>query len=320
MLEKNQLKPPALVQVDCDGELALSNHYGLERKGNGTDRIFAVLKQFLRIFDRYGIKATLFVCGKDMEDEEKRSIIRAALDAGHELANHTYSHPGAFQPLSRSEKINEIVKTQSLLFEHFGVESHGFRAPNFELDKELVEILTDKGLAYDCSMLPTPFSPVIRAVKTLLTKKKFNISYNHGYLGPCTFALAPRKPYYPSSKTIQRPAIADGNHVKVMEIPVTVSPILKLPIHSSYALAYPRAFSRAITQHTLRWVARKKLPLLYVFHLSDLCETSILRGIEGRLYNNLDSRTSFVNWVCKEIQQQFESMTTIELVRSLNEL
>lgn len=316
-VQDNILKPPALVQIDCDGELALSNHYCIKKVNKQPDKVYVVLKRFLSIFANHDIKATFFICGQDIEDEDKRNIIGQAVKDGHELANHTYSHPGAFLPLRKSEKVNEILKTQELIKNYFGIKACGFRAPNFEVDEELIEILEDNELVYDCSILPTPFSPFIRVLKTMLTNNKASVSFANGYLGPLSFCFAPRNPYLPSINTVWEPRMKGENGLNITEIPVTVSPIFKIPIHASYALAYPEVFSRFITRYSFKWLVKKNLPLVYVFHLGDLCEKDILRGVEGKLYRSIEQRLSFVNWICKEIKCNFNSMTTIELVRSL---
>ena len=46
----------------------------------------------LDVLGRRGIGATFFVCGKDIEDDAQRAIVRRARDEGHRIGNHTYSH------------------------------------------------------------------------------------------------------------------------------------------------------------------------------------------------------------------------------------
>ncbi len=318
MDNKSTQKPPVLIQIDCDGALALSNHYHKEVvRQDDSDRIFFVLKEFLNIFSHYGIKATLFVCGCDIENKEKRTLLKEALHEGHELANHTYSHPGAFLSLKQEKIVEEIVKTQELIARYLNIQSHGFRAPNFELNKDLMKILSNEGLTYDCSMLPTPFSPLIRTMKRIVSRGSANITSKHGYMGPFQFGFGPRIPYRPSRILLNKPGKGKYQY-KTVEIPVTVSPLLKLPIHSSYALSCPETIGRAVSKYTFNWIAKKNLPLVYVFHLADLAEAGSLRGIEGKLYQALETRTRFVHWILDEICQQFQSITTIELVRSLN--
>ena len=51
------------------------------------------LPRFVGLFHRHGVRATLFVVGKDGEAEPGRRGLVEAARAGHELGNHSYSHP-----------------------------------------------------------------------------------------------------------------------------------------------------------------------------------------------------------------------------------
>lgn len=59
-------------------------------------------------------KATFFLVGRAMENLEGYSLVRKALEAGHQLGNHSYSHP-FFSRLSLDKAKSEIEKTDLLL-------------------------------------------------------------------------------------------------------------------------------------------------------------------------------------------------------------
>ena len=63
------------------------------------------LPRFLDIFDEYGVKATFFIVGKDLENRENCKRIRELSDRGHEAANHTYSHYQNFFQLDIKDKM-----------------------------------------------------------------------------------------------------------------------------------------------------------------------------------------------------------------------
>lgn len=71
----------------------------------GADHAAAVL-------DRYGVKATFFLIGRDME--RNPDAVRRLRGAGHELANHSYSHT---RMVARSPRFydSEIARTDALL-------------------------------------------------------------------------------------------------------------------------------------------------------------------------------------------------------------
>ncbi len=81
-----------------------------------------------------GIRATFFQCG--MNAERHPEIARMVAQAGHEIGNHTYSHPRlcprvGYQPNLRlpGEIYSELARTQVLLETATGVRPRLFRAP-----------------------------------------------------------------------------------------------------------------------------------------------------------------------------------------------
>src|SRR5262245_43692171 len=55
---------------------------------DGPDPVFT--PRILDILAQFGIQATFFVIGKQVERHPE--IVRAIADAGHEVGNHTYTH------------------------------------------------------------------------------------------------------------------------------------------------------------------------------------------------------------------------------------
>jgi hypothetical protein len=65
---------------------------------------------------------------------------------------------------------------------------------------------------------------------------------------------------------------------RLMEIPVSVTPLLRLPAHASFALLR----DDAAFERTVRWHAARGIPLAWVIHLIDLCDTAGLDLAAGR--------------------------------------
>ena len=317
----NSDQPPVIVQLDCDGESVISNYYGYDReKDDYKDRIYPELSCFLDIFKSYGIKATLFVIGKDIVNEEKRELLQRAVIEGHELGNHTYTHPKAFGCLGQQNKQLEIARTQDALSKYLGISAFGFRAPNYELDHELIEILKNLGFVYDSSMLPTIFSPFLKFLRKL-NNFTFGIKESKiGYLGSASFFMAPRYPFTPSEKWTWKQKRNEIDTDKFFEVPVITSPILKLPYHASYALASAEKFRYLFSNKIFNWYYEKKLPLVYPFHLCDICDSTYLYNTESKMYGSQKARFEFVNWVCSELVRNFRSVTTIEYLREINSI
>jgi peptidoglycan/xylan/chitin deacetylase (PgdA/CDA1 family) len=72
-----------------------------------TPRLLDELKQA-------GIKATFFVMGKKLETSFGRGLIERAAAEGHQIGNHTYSHPRLTE-LSEDQIREEILRTDELI-------------------------------------------------------------------------------------------------------------------------------------------------------------------------------------------------------------
>ncbi len=61
-----------------------------------------------------GILATFFVVGKNLESPEGKALIQRAAAEGHQIGNHSYSHP-YLSELKEEEIREEILKTEKLI-------------------------------------------------------------------------------------------------------------------------------------------------------------------------------------------------------------
>jgi peptidoglycan/xylan/chitin deacetylase (PgdA/CDA1 family) len=82
--------------------------------------------QILDILAGYGATATFFQCGANVE--RMPEIARAVHQAGHQIGNHTYSHPPFYFRSPRFME-QELRLGQDAIEEHAGVRPRWFRAP-----------------------------------------------------------------------------------------------------------------------------------------------------------------------------------------------
>jgi peptidoglycan/xylan/chitin deacetylase (PgdA/CDA1 family) len=68
--------------------------------------------RLLDLLDRHGARATFFVVGEEVQGNE--GILRRAVADGHELGNHTFSHPHT-HALTRAELRDELVLTNDAI-------------------------------------------------------------------------------------------------------------------------------------------------------------------------------------------------------------
>jgi peptidoglycan/xylan/chitin deacetylase (PgdA/CDA1 family) len=82
----------------------------------------------LDLFDRHGVKATFFV--KGTRSEGRPDLIRAILEHGHTVANHSYSHPsGTFWCLPPWRIDEQVGRCNEILTNLTGTAPTLFRAP-----------------------------------------------------------------------------------------------------------------------------------------------------------------------------------------------
>ena len=95
------------------------------------------------ILERYGVKATFFVVG-DWVEKYPESV-KALSDAGHEIMNHSDTHPH-MSKLSREQIRQEIESCNDKIEAITDVRPTLFRAPYGEYCNELIEVLSELGM------------------------------------------------------------------------------------------------------------------------------------------------------------------------------
>jgi peptidoglycan/xylan/chitin deacetylase (PgdA/CDA1 family) len=81
----------------------------------------------LRILGAKGVRATFFVVGREVEEHPE--LLRLVVAEGHQVANHTYSHPALFCFLSPRRLRAEIERCQQAIAGVCGIVPRYFRSP-----------------------------------------------------------------------------------------------------------------------------------------------------------------------------------------------
>lgn len=91
--------------------------------------------QILDILDNYGVKATFFLIGNQINSSTK-SILQRQNSSGHELANHSYSHSD-MTTMSYSTIQSEINQTNNLIKSYTGQTPKFFRPPYISVNSTM---------------------------------------------------------------------------------------------------------------------------------------------------------------------------------------
>ena len=100
------------------------------------------LEEILAVLDEYHAKGTFFVLG--CKAEELPEQIKLIADAGHEIANHTYSH-AYISKLSEKNLQEEVKKTEDILQKITGVRPRLFRPPGGYISSASLAVTKEMG-------------------------------------------------------------------------------------------------------------------------------------------------------------------------------
>jgi peptidoglycan/xylan/chitin deacetylase (PgdA/CDA1 family) len=144
--------------VDIDAVAGWLGSYGGENSLADISRgVFAGeigVPRLLKLFATFGIKTTWFVPGHSAETFPGQ--IKQAVEQGHEIGLHGYSHenPLAMKP-KQEEKV--LCKTIDILTELSGKKPIGYVAPWWEFSDVTAKLLLKYGVKYDHSLMHNDF-------------------------------------------------------------------------------------------------------------------------------------------------------------------
>ena len=91
--------------------------------------------QVLDVLDKYGVKATFFLIGQQINGNT-RSILERQNASGHELANHSYTHSDMTR-MDWGSIQNEINQTNNLIKQYTGQTAKFFRPPYISVNNTM---------------------------------------------------------------------------------------------------------------------------------------------------------------------------------------
>ena len=220
--------------------------------------------RYLDALDEVGARATFFMIGRDGQDPENRRAVQRIVERGHEVGNHSYTHPYNFRHLSRTEKEGEIRQGEEAVADITGERPVGFRTPSGDVDRETLSILRERGYLYDSSVIPSPL--MIWTFKLYGRLFVQQADYNLGHFWS---VIAPPWPYLPARDKLHRPVEPRASEPPhLVEIPFSVLPLVRVPFYATLMRMFPlRVFDWAVRMHG------ERRPMLHMlFHLIDLVE------------------------------------------------
>jgi len=204
------------------------------------------LPRFGELFAKAGIKATFFVVGQDLADDAEgaRHLTQLAAD-GHELANHSFTHPYDLVRLAAGEIAGEIDRAHQAIGACAGRAPVGFRAPGYTVSAQLLELLCARAYRYDSSAFPS--LPYYAAKAAVMAGMWLARRPSGSHLGSPAVVTAPLQPYRPASGAPYR-----RGGLPIVELPMAVTPALRLHVIGTSLVTFPEWLRRRMVAAALR--------------------------------------------------------------------
>ncbi|MDQ1710990.1 MAG: peptidoglycan-N-acetylglucosamine deacetylase [Frankiaceae bacterium] len=216
----------ASLSLDLDNEWSYLKTHGDPAWEALPSYLDVAVPHLLHLFDATGVTASVFVVGQDAALERNAEAFGLLGASRHEVANHSFKHEPWLHLYTPAQIDEELQRAHDAIGEATGRVPVGFRGPGYSVSGPLLEALRAKGYTYDASTLPTWIGPLARAYYFRTAKLSREERARRGALfGSFRDGTKPVAPY--------RWALGAGS---LVELPVTVMPVLRVPFHVSYLL------------------------------------------------------------------------------------
>lgn len=286
-------KPLASLSLDLDNLWSYQKIHGDEGWEELPSYLDRLVPRVLDLLASRNLRITVFIVGQDAAEERNHASLRAIADAGHEIGNHSFHHEPWMLAWDDARVTEELVRAEDAIEAATGQRPRGFRGPGFALSDTILSVLHRRGYLYDCSTFPTVLGPIARAYYFMQADLSDEEKAQRATLfGGVREGLRSTKAY--------RWRLDGG---ELLEIPVTVMPLTKVPIHVSYLMylaqfsplaahAYFRAacaLCRAtgtelsLLLHPLDFLGGDECPELAFFPAMGMSTSAKLRTLDGVL-------------------------------------
>ena len=286
------------IHVDVDNIWIWEEESGLKVPYSQELMFDQAMPTLLELFERYSIKSTFFIVGKDLHSKFCRDFCVEASQKGHEIANHTTSHPLAVHNLSRREKEYEIRECDELISSTINKKPVGFRAPGYYIDQDMVDVLIKYDYLYDTTVLPGVAVFAMRIFRAL----------NRSFSAEKTFG---RNRYLFTSRSVTRLFGEKNKDRFIYEIPISVAPFLRTPIHSTFLYFFGTTYFKTM----LSLLDAYSTHIVYLFHAVDALRLPHDEALERNvlpLRQTFERRTELIDLILYSLNELKRPFSTTE--------
>ena len=301
-----------IISLDVDSPIKLLNFYKINNVDFNQDKLelfyLTAFNRAFEFFNKQNIKVTFFVVGDELENSETiKNIILQAHNYGHEIENHTYSHPFGLANLSEEKIKEEIVLCNQIIEKITGVAPIGFRSPGYSINSKVINIVAELGLKYDSSGFWSIMNPILKTFHKLLFKKGLNNA---------DFGLVSNKlKQYPYTPSVNNWLVPDDKINKFLELPFPRTNMLGLPFYNNFNLWTPSFYSDYISKKI------NKPYIMYLFHIIEFVDLSDAIPKELIAHPNVKSsvkeKLQKSEKIMSNLSNKYELTSTREYVKAL---
>ncbi len=171
--------------TDVDAVGGWLGSYGGEDSPDDISRgVFAGevgVPRLLELFRRQGLRQTWFWPGHSLETFPEQ--FEACVAAGHEIGVHGYSHENPIA-MSRAQESEVLDHCIDLITSRSGQRPTGYVAPWWEFSTVTNELLLERGIKYDHSLMHRDFEPYYVRVGDSWTPIDYDAESAHKWMKP----------------------------------------------------------------------------------------------------------------------------------------
>ena len=232
----------ASVSMDLDNVWSYLKTHGDPGWQQRPSYLQTLIPHVLELLSEESLTITFFVVGVDAAQEEHGPALRALIQHGHEVGNHSYEHEPWLAQYDHARLTEEIARAEAAIMNATGRRPVGFRGPGYAWSPDLLSILSERGYLYDASTLPTYLGPLARLYYFRTAHLSSEQRAERAELfGKFSDGFRSVQPYYWRL----------SNGQALLEMPVTTFPGIKVPFHFSYLL-YLSQYSERLALEYLR--------------------------------------------------------------------
>ena len=267
-------RPVASVSLDVDNLWSYLRTHGDPNWQTRPSYLTALAGRMREVFDAHAINPTVFVVGADAVTAEGRDFVAGMHERGCEIGNHSFEHEPWLHLYSPAELRAELSRTADAIEAAGAPRPTGFRAPGYSMSPDLVSALVEQGYDYDCSVLATWIGPAARFYY-LRTNKDLSddeSTKRKALFGSAWDVALPNRPFVWSSTAGQ-----------LSELPVTVFPMARVPMHVSYVIhlaGLSPALAKAYVAASMRTCLLTRTAPSLLLHPLDLLDGADAPGLE----------------------------------------